>query len=93
MDNSRRLFLKKAAYTAPAVIALGSLAAPQSAHASYVHIASLSNNPRYADVYQENDGTNWIKTYENDSYVSNDTQIFKETSTFKSWLYSFFGIR
>jgi hypothetical protein len=32
--EARRSFLKKAAYTAPAVMALGALSAPMSAHAS-----------------------------------------------------------
>lgn len=36
ISESRRSFLKKAAYTAPAVVALGALTAPMSAHASLV---------------------------------------------------------
>jgi hypothetical protein len=35
--ESRRNFLKKAAYAAPAVMVLGTLTAPMSAHASIVH--------------------------------------------------------
>lgn len=35
--ESRRNFLKKAAYAAPAVIALGTLTAPVSAQASLIH--------------------------------------------------------
>ena len=34
--SSRRAFLKKAAYAAPAVIALGTLTNPTSAHASHI---------------------------------------------------------
>jgi hypothetical protein len=36
--EARRSFLKKAAYTAPAVMALGALSAPMSAHESIVRI-------------------------------------------------------
>lgn len=35
--ETRRSFLKKAAYAAPAVIALGSLSAPVTAHASIIY--------------------------------------------------------
>jgi hypothetical protein len=36
--ESRRKFLKKAAYVAPAVMALGTLTAPSSAHASVISL-------------------------------------------------------
>lgn len=99
MENntqSRRNFLKKAVYAAPAVIALGTLAAPQSAHASYVYMGKLQNTkgttPRYADLYQENDGTKWVKTVEDDAYVK-ETLVHQDKPTFTSWLLSFLGFR
>ena len=90
-NNSRRSFMRKVAYVAPAVVALGVLGAPTNAHASYIHVATVVNNPRLADVSQQNDGTKWVKTYENDTYVQNDTNIFKTRSPFMDWLHSFFS--
>lgn len=42
---NRRNFLKKAAYVAPAVVALGSLSAPQSAHASLIPVSRSEQGP------------------------------------------------
>ena len=46
MNNveARRNFLKKAAYAAPAVMVLGTLVAPMSAHASNLGRTSKGNN-------------------------------------------------
>lgn len=92
-NNSRRSFLKKAAYAAPVVMALGALTAPVSAHASYVHISQLQNKPaaRTADLYQQNDGTKWVKSYENDLSHPAETNVFKEPTSLYSWLKSFFA--
>jgi hypothetical protein len=64
MDNveSRRKFLKKAAYVAPVVVALGGLTAPMSAHASYIHTKSVKyDTGKNVEVYKENDGSGDIK--------------------------------
>ena len=92
--NSRRNFLKKAAYAAPAVIALGTLASPQTVHASYVYVGKLDNNklttPRSADIYRENDGTQWMKTVEDDAYVK-ETLVHTSERTWTNWFLSFLG--
>lgn len=90
--ESRRRFLKKAAYVAPAIIVLGSLAAPQSANASYIHVAQVNNfkSNRTAELYQENDGTKWVKSVEADAHVT-ETLVHKTKPTFLSWLNSFFA--
>jgi hypothetical protein len=43
--ESRRKFLKKAAYVAPAVLALGTLTAPSSAHASVISVSKDVKGP------------------------------------------------
>ncbi|MDD2781642.1 hypothetical protein [Sulfuricurvum sp.] len=40
---SRRNFLKKVAYTAPAIIALGTLTAPMSANASVIQMGQVTS--------------------------------------------------
>lgn len=92
-NTSRRLFMKKVAYATPAVVALGVLGAPTNANASYVHVAQVNNfsKHRTADVSQQNDGTKWVKTYENDVVVQNETNIFKSKNPFMDWLRSFFS--
>ncbi len=89
-NTSRRSFMRKVAYVAPAVVALGVLGAPTNAHASYIHVATVVNNPRLADVSQQNDGTKWVKTYEDDSQF-HETKFFHTKSTFMDWLRSFFS--
>lgn len=92
ITESRRNFLKKAAYAAPAIMVLGTLTVPTSAHASYIYRAQVNNVPknRQADLYQQNDGTKWVKSIEDDSYVT-ETLIHKTRSNFVSWIVSFFS--
>lgn len=65
-QNTRRNFLKKAAYVAPAVVAMGALTIPKSAHASYVFVRETTTTnskgaTREVDVYKENDGSGDVK--------------------------------
>ncbi len=61
--ETRRSFLKKVAYIAPVVVALGGLTAPMVAHASYIHTRSVQNhiNGKKTEIYKENDGSHDVK--------------------------------
>ena len=93
-NESRRIFLKKAAYTAPAVMALGSLTAPISAHASIVHMQGNGIIPgakvtadydNVADKYTNVTRTGFIGTTNIKDTVAN-------SSPFRVWLKSIFGV-
>lgn len=65
-NQSRRSFLKKAAYTAPALVAMGALTLPASAHASYVYTRTTTTTNsngavKTTDIYKENDGSGDVK--------------------------------
>jgi len=81
--ESRRSFLKKVAYTAPVVIALGSLTAPVSAHASVVfNTTPYTDGDGYQATVTENydnvknytvDGTIIAEDGTSYHYVRNET--------------------
>lgn len=59
---SRRGFLKKVAYTAPAIVAIGTLTLPASASASYilaktVTVTNGNGGSKVVEVFKENDGS------------------------------------
>lgn len=93
-NESRRGFLKKAAYAAPAVIALGSLSAPVSAQASVLHLSGNGLLPRstvtadydnVANKYSNVTRSGPIGTLSINDRVAN-------TSPFRTWLRSIFGV-
>lgn len=80
--EARRSFLKKAAYVAPAVVALGALSAPVSAHASVVfnqtYVFNEDNQRAYVSEHYDNvekytlDGTFKPDGEESTLYTRND---------------------
>ena len=73
MNNveSRRNFLKKAAYVAPIVIALGAMTAPISAHASVIFTKGTWNSGE-ADQFEAGQSYDTVKQAINDGYLSYD---------------------
>lgn len=63
--ESRRSFLKKAAYAAPAIVVLGGLTLPQQAQASLIYqgtVKSTNTNgaQKTTEIYKENDGSGTV---------------------------------
>lgn len=91
--EARRSFLKKVAYAAPAVVALGTLTAPQSAHASILNLTAdgILPNAKWSANYDTS-----MDKYANVVRSGNiGTTTFKDqvvnTSPFRAWLKSLFG--
>lgn len=81
-SSNRRSFLKKAAYIAPVVIALGAMTAPISAHASVIYNQKTFNNgtPKQFEAGEHYDN---VKKVINDGYLSYDQQSGTYTTTDK----------
>lgn len=94
--QSRRNFLKKAAYAAPAVIALGALTAPVSAHASIVyHQKTAYKNGRAAEITEHYDN---VANYSVDGTFtpeSNPTTVWTRNdiaTAENNWIQSFLNV-
>lgn len=98
--QSRRTFLKKAAYVAPAVVALGALTIPASAQASVfttewkeintgqIYTVSVDGNSATGVVSSGssvNTASGKVKTYTAEQVVTNDTPLEGFWSYFKQW--------
>lgn len=83
--NARRKFLKKAAYAAPVVIALGAMTAPISAHASVIY-KQQTFNAGTIDQFEAGEHYDNVKKAINDGYLSYDRQsgTYQVTDKFTS---------
>lgn len=71
--NARRKFLKKAAYAAPIVLALGAMTAPISAHASVIFTKGTWNAGG-EDQFEAGQNYDNVKKAVKDGYLSYDYQ-------------------
>ena len=69
--DSRRKFLKKAAYAAPVVLALGAMIAPMSAHASVIFTKGTWNGGT-ADQFEAGQHYDNVNKAIEDGYLSYD---------------------
>ena len=94
--EARRSFLKKVAYAAPAIIVLGTLTAPMSAHASVITVnqqGTFLDKPISLTGHVDSQ-TNVIQDLtmtSSDSSYSFTTQELQAPTGFVSWLRSLFG--
>lgn len=93
--EARRSFLKKAAYVAPAVVALGALSAPVSAHASVVFnqktVYNQKNQSAFVTEHYDNVGKFTVDgtfTPESGPTTTYDRTAIENAN--KNWLQKFF---
>jgi hypothetical protein len=81
--ESRRKFLKKAAYAAPVVIALGAMTAPISAHASVIYKQGTWNRGT-GEQFEAGEHYDNVQKAIQDGYLSYDSQagVYKTTDKF-----------
>jgi hypothetical protein len=61
--EARRSFLKKVAYAAPAIVALGALSTPKSAHATDSGLSFTDTNGNNVDLSNTGDATSWAQSF------------------------------